>query len=81
MKLGIAVFITEWGTCSSTGNGEVDLNSAKEWMSWANKHMIGSTNWGIYDKNESCASIVTGRSDQGGWGLDDLTKSGKWMRT
>jgi len=80
MNMGIAVFITEWGTCSATGNGTVDLDSANEWMTWAKKHMIGNTNWGIYDKNESCASIITGRSDKGGWTNQDLTKSGRWMR-
>jgi len=81
MNMGLAVFITEWGTCSSTGNGTVDLQSANEWMVWAKKHMIGNTNWGVYDKNESCASIITGRSDKGGWTIDDLTKSGRWMRS
>jgi len=35
MANGIALFITEWGTCEASGNGSLDLNEATTWLNWA----------------------------------------------
>ena len=67
MNNGAALFITEWGTCESSGDGRLDLNEARTWLSWADSHGISTANWGIYDKSESCAALKPGASGQGGW--------------
>ena len=59
---GAALFITEWGTCESSGSGRLELNEARTWLSWADSHGISTANWGIYDKSESCAALKPGAS-------------------
>jgi len=77
---GLTLFITEWGTCESTGNGNLDFENATKWMTWAKKHYIGNTSWSIADKNESCAALLAGASGEGNWPLSMLSKNGKWLR-
>lgn len=80
LKKGIAIFITEWGTCESSGTGKLDFPEANIWLNWARQRKIGNTNWGIYDKEESCAVLKPGSSGGGSWDLNELTKSGNYLR-
>ena len=70
---GVALFITEWGTCESSGNGNVDIGETQKWLDWAGQRGISTMNWGIYDKAESCAALNGGASSTGGWSAGDLT--------
>ena len=80
LAAGIPLWITEWGTCEASGDGALDLNEAKTWLDWASQKGITTTNWGVYDKNESCASLKTGASSTGGWNSENLTETGQFVR-
>ena len=80
LNKGIAIFVTEWGTCEASGHGSVDFNEANTWLNWAKQNKIGTANWGVYDKQESCASLPPGASGDGGWPASGLTESGKFLR-
>merc|ERR1719330_2316396 len=77
---GVAVFATEWGTCSADGNGQLDLGSTNTWLNFLHGHNIGDANWAVADKNEACAALVPGASSNGGWSDGQLTESGRYMR-
>merc|ERR1712232_477872 len=77
---GLTLFITEWGTCNAFGNGTIDFNNAKKWMTWAKKHHIGNTSWSIADKNETCAALLGGASGERNWSDSELSRNGKWLR-
>lgn len=80
LKKGLAIFITEWGTCESSGTGSLDFAEATTWLNWAKQNKIGSTNWGVYDKQETCACVKPGTSGNGNWKPSELTKSGNFLR-
>jgi len=74
---GCAVFISEWGT----GFLFLDLGSSREWLNWADQHMLSNANWGVYDKEgELNAALAGSASDTGGWSASDLTESGRFIR-
>lgn len=80
MSQGCPLFITEWGTCEASGNGRVDTGSATEWLTWAKSHGIGTANWGVEDKPESCAALSPNAAGNGGWSDGNLTDSGRFVR-
>jgi endoglucanase len=80
MNNGIAILVTEWGTCSADGNGHLDLNEAQVWLNFLKQHSISDANWAIADKSEACAALKPGASANGGWAASDLTSSGSWVR-
>jgi hypothetical protein len=59
MQKGLALFVTEWGSCSADGNGGIDYGSTSDWQNWMNQNKISSCNWAINDKAET-SSIFSG---------------------
>merc|ERR1712151_179253 len=61
-----------------------DLSSSKQWLDWADEHMLSSANWGVYDKEGEANAALTwpqpNASHQGGWSMEQLSESGKWVR-
>jgi endoglucanase len=77
---GIALFVSEWGTCENTGTGFLDSTETKIWWNFMDNNMISWCNWSIADKEETASALVPGASPYGGWPLTDLTTSGKLVR-
>ncbi|MDR1729121.1 MAG: cellulase family glycosylhydrolase [Prevotellaceae bacterium] len=80
MNNGIAIFITEWGTCNSSGNTGHNEGSSDEWMNFCKENFISVCNWAINDKKETASSLVEGASTTGGWTDEDYTPSGRYVR-
>lgn len=78
---GHTVFVSEWGTCESSGNGALNLNEVNAWHDWMDQNAISSANWAVSDKQESCSALLPGASTDGNWGGEErLTESGRWVR-
>jgi endoglucanase len=77
---GLSIFVTEFGTTESTGNGLVDTNETALWMQFMDDYKLSWCNWSIADKNETSAALVGGASTTGGWTSDVITPSGKLVR-
>jgi endoglucanase len=80
LGLGVALFVTEWGTCRADGAGAIDQASVREWMAFIREHQLSHCNWAIYDKAETAAILQRSASAQGHWRDDDLSASGKFVR-
>merc|ERR1711994_1004661 len=78
LSSGVAVFATEWGTCSADGNGQLDLGETQTWLNFFGQHHIGDANWAVSDKSEACSALQPGASGNGGW--SQLTTSGNFVR-
>ena len=78
---GIPVMVTEWGTVESDGDGDVDVASTNEWMSFCKSRGITQLNWVVNDKEEGASALVSGASISGGWSESDLTESGKFVKS
>lgn len=81
MNNGIALFVTEWGAVSASGNGAVDYTSTDEWMTFLETNDISHANWSLHDKNEGASVLVPGASSNGGWTASDLTASGTKVKS
>lgn len=77
---GIALMVTEWGTVSANGNGNVDNISTDEWMKFLAENKISHLNWSTHDKNEGASIVKPGASSNGNWSSNDLTNSGKKVK-
>jgi endoglucanase len=73
---GIALFATEWGSVSNTGDGEIDAAETQTWLAFLATNNISHANWALNDKKEGASALKAGASVTGGWSDDDLTSSG-----
>jgi endo-1,4-beta-xylanase len=80
LKNGIALMVTEYGTCESNGSGYLDLEETKKWWSFLDENKISHCNWSVSDKKETASILKTGISEFGNWNEEDLTPSGKLVR-
>lgn len=81
MERGLAVFVTEWGTCLATGDGSVDTEECDLWIEYMDKYKLSWCNWSLNDKDETCSILKPGASPDGGWSDKDLTESGKYIKS
>jgi endoglucanase len=77
---GVALFVTEFGTCVATGNGFLDTAETEEWFDFMDKHHLSWCNWSIANKDETSAALLPGTRPIGYWQASNLTASGKIIR-
>lgn len=70
LEAGIPLFVTEWGSVASDGNGAVDKASTEEWFRWMDENNISSCNWAINDKNETSSIFLKD---------DELSPTGEYI--
>jgi len=80
LEKGVALMVTEWGTCDASGNGTLDLESSREWIAFLDEHNISHANWAVSDKLEAASAFWPGAAATGGWTDEDLTPSGYYIR-
>lgn len=80
MSKGVALFVSEYGTCDASGNGGYNEEESKTWWQFLDKHKISWCTWAISDKEETASALVPGASGKGGWKNKQLTKTGKFVR-
>ncbi len=80
MGRGAAVFVTEWGTCDSSGDRNFDPVESKLWTDWMDARGISSVNWALNDKVETASALVSGAASAGPWTEAELTESGRLVR-
>lgn len=77
---GVALMVTEFGTCEYTGNGFVDLAESQRWFDFLDANKISWMNWSLFDKDEAASALKPGSSVSGPWGDASLTVSGKFIK-
>ena len=77
---GVALFVSEWGTCEANGNGKLDLRESQKWMDFMDEYNLSDANWAVNDKRESCSALKPRAAGNGRWPLSKLTRSGRWVR-
>ena len=77
---GLPIIISEWGSVTYSGDGEMDIDSVGEWMIFAKKHGLTHLNWSVSDKEETASMLKPSASSNGGWTQNDLTPSGRLVR-
>jgi endoglucanase len=80
MELGVALFVTEWGTSEASGDGTLDEAETRLWREFMETHKLSHLNWSIIDKDETAAALLPGAPGTGPWTDDMLTPSGVVVR-
>lgn len=80
MKLGLPLFVTEWGVGESNGNGEFNLEKTNRWVEWMERNRLSWVAWNVTDKNETTAIMLPGAPVAGGWKAEQLTECGRYLK-
>lgn len=80
LSRGVALFVTEYGTCDASGDGNLNLTESKAWTDWMDQKGISSCNWSMNDKAETASALVAGASTTGPWPDSQLTSSGQFVK-
>ncbi len=79
MSSGIAIFVTEWGTCDASGNKNFDADESDAWLAWMDAKGLSWCNWSLFDKDETASALMPNASVSGPWAKSDLTESGLYV--
>lgn len=79
VKAGLPVLVTEFGISDASGNGSVSETEGDKWIKLLNQYQIGYVCWNLSNKNESSALLKSSTKKTSGWGVSDLSTSGKWL--
>lgn len=74
---GLPVFITEFGTCNSSGNGGFNVSQSEKWFDLIKEFNISHMNWSLANKAETASVISPDCLKTSDWDYEDLTESGK----
>lgn len=77
---GLPVFVSEFGLCDSSGNGNNDFDEAEIWLDLLDELGISYCNWALADKNETCCALRPNASTSGNWSDRELSESGLWIK-
>ncbi|MBD3322088.1 MAG: cellulase family glycosylhydrolase [Chitinivibrionales bacterium] len=73
---GLPMFVTEWGAMSNSGDGRLDLNSTREWISMLAKNKVSWCQWAYNDNSRSCGVFKSGTCPNGPWTGSSLKEHG-----
>ena len=80
IKDGTPLFVTEFGICDASGNGNFDTANADKWIELFDKNGVSYCCWSLCNKAESASYLATSCSKtEGGWVESDLATTGKWL--
>lgn len=80
MKNGVALFASEYGLSTASGNGGLDFAEQKLWWDWLDENHISSANWSVAALDETSAAFKPGASPTGPWPDEMLKPSGIAVR-
>ena len=80
MNRGVALFVTEYGTCDASGDRNYNEAESNIWFDFLEEHMLSSCNWSVGNKGETSSVLSPGLQKQNNWSTNELTTSGKLVR-
>ncbi len=80
MDSDIPLFVTEFGICESSGNGELDYESGNAWIELLNQYAISYIQWNLSNADESSAAILKNSDKTSAFEDVDLSEHSKWLK-
>jgi endoglucanase len=80
LKKNIPVFVTEFGMCDASGNGNINKSETTKWLNLLDKNKISYVAWNISNKNESSAILKSSCKKTSNFKASDYSSSGKWLK-
>ncbi len=75
---GAALFVTECGTSTASGDGGPYLDSMQTWLNWMSANKISWINWNFSDKSETSAALIANACSTSSW--NSTSTSGTFMK-
>ncbi len=79
VEAGLPVFVSEYGICDASGNGQIDETQANLWVETMDRYGISYVAWNLSNKEEASAVLQPGCTRTGGFTEADLSASGRWL--
>ncbi len=79
VEAGLPVFVSEYGICDASGNGQIDEAQANLWVETMDRYGISYVAWNLSNKNEASAVLQPGCTKTAGFTETDLSASGRWL--
>lgn len=64
---GCPIFVSEFGTCNSSGNGGFNPTESVKWFKWMKENNISWANWSWADKKETASILKPGSCGSDMW--------------
>lgn len=75
----LPIFVSEFGTCESTGSGSLDVPETIKWFKWMNDNNLSWVNWNFADKpGETSCLLKPNSCEEQNW--DNYTESGRVIK-
>lgn len=75
----LPIFVSEFGTCGSSGSGSLDVPETIKWFKWMNDNNLSWVNWNFADKPEETSCLLKPNScEEQNW--DNYTESGRIIK-
>lgn len=81
LEAGLPVFVSEYGICDASGNGGIDKVQAKAWVQLMDQYKVSYVAWNLSNKEETSAVIRSGVGKVSGFTEDDLSDTGRWLKS
>ncbi|MDE6024844.1 MAG: cellulase family glycosylhydrolase [Lachnospiraceae bacterium] len=77
---GTPIFVTEFGVCDASGNGNFDTANADAWINLCDSYNISYCCWSLCNKDESASYLKPScTKTEGGWTSSDVATTGIWL--
>ena len=76
---GLPIFVSEYGICDASGNGQIDVESANNWINLLDSYGISYVCWNLSNKDESSAIIASSCDKTSGFTYEELSQEGQWL--
>lgn len=76
---GLPIFVSEYGICDASGNGDIDEEQANQWITLMNDYGVSYIAWNLSNKDETSAILSSTCTKTSGFESEDLSPSGKWL--
>ena len=77
---GLPLLVSEFGISDASGNGALDEVSGNQWISFLDNEGMGFVCWGLCNKDESSALLLSSTTSTGYWRDDELSQEGRWYK-
>ena len=78
-RVGLPIFVTEYGVTASSGDLPRDIPAADEWIEMLERENISYCMWSLARTGEASSVILSRISKTSGFDREDFTETGKWF--
>ncbi len=77
---GLPVFVSEFGLSEASGDGNVDIGKATEWLNRCDRYKVSYCVWSLSNDYRSSSLIKKNSGKTSGWSTRELTTAGNFIR-